>query len=129
MDKLFKVDPIREVIEQAVCKFLNLAIVFRLLVDQLHSGESCLLWHERQSFSVGKCQRDVLQDELDFFFLDELVSVLVVAPEGNEHFLVERTHEEVEEESNELVMVDSFVTVGIDLVDHSLPNQQRKVQV
>jgi len=58
-----------------------------------------------------------------------LIIIGIITPEGNMHFLLFRPHKHFDHKLDELVMVDPLITIGIDLIDNSLSNELRQIQV
>ena len=71
----------------------------------------------------------VLQEELHFIGLDALISVSVEAIERDHHLLPLVAHQSLEEESYKLVMIDPFVSIGVDLANKRFSQEFGQIQI
>ena len=71
----------------------------------------------------------MLEDELDVLSRDALVLFEVVALESDLQLLLEVADEAVAQEFDKFVVVDSFVSVGVDLIANSNAKSFWHVQV
>ena len=69
--------------------------------------------------------RHVLQDHPYFIACNYVVIVVIVAAEGYVHLLFLRAHQKFQEELDEFIMVNSGITICIDLTYNALAQQLR----
>ena len=72
---------------------------------------------------------DVLQNIFDFFGCNTFIFFRIEDLEGNHHFLLDIAHQGSYKEFYEFVMVNSLVSVGIDLVADALSDWVGHVQI
>lgn len=71
----------------------------------------------------------MLEDELNLIFADGFIFIDIVAVKGYLELLLLVAHEGQKEKFNELIMIDSLVSIRIYLVDYSIANNFRQVQI
>ena len=59
---------------------------------------------------------DILEDHFNFLSGDILISICIIAPKSDEHLLLQRPHQHLEQEFNKLIVVDPLITVSVDLL-------------
>jgi len=71
----------------------------------------------------------MFQYNFDVFFNDTIFIVEIIAFESNQHLLLLGTHECLEKELYKVIVIDSLITVFVDLVDYSAANELREVEI
>ena len=84
---------------------------------------------KRDAVAPFYVDRNVLENILDFFVGNILVVFKVKDFECYPHLLLDVSHQGGYKKLYELVMIDSFVSVGVDLAANSVTDRLRDVQV
>ena len=71
----------------------------------------------------------VLQNQFNLLLCDDFVIVDIIASKSYEHPLFKCSHEQFHEEANELVMINSFISIGVDLFYNSVSNELWHIQI
>ena len=74
-------------------------------------------------------QRHILQHNLNLILSEVFIIVNVIAPECNQQLLLKRPKYDFQKEPDKLIVVNSFVTVSIHLLDQSFSEEWRQVEV
>lgn len=74
-------------------------------------------------------QRHMFEKVLDVLSHDEFVVFWIETSKCYHHLLVPVAHQERDHEVDELIVVDPFVSIGVDLAAYSLCQRLRKIEV
>ena len=67
--------------------------------------------------------RNVFKDNNNFFFSYVLIIFYIIKVKSYQLLLLSRSHEHLHKELDELIVIYSFVTVGVNLLDQSHPKK------
>jgi hypothetical protein len=73
--------------------------------------------------------RNVLEDDDNFFFGNVLIKIYVVEIEGYQLLLSSGSHEHLDEKLDKLIVINSFVTISVDLFNESIGKEFWKVKI
>ena len=128
MNELIEVNSMSLVREKDIKKHIYFLEVLMLQTGQLRSRHmrlGILHMHCLGKWIPGHCKGpsvslirqkwNVLQNIFNMLSCEALIILYIVALKGHEHFLFVAAHEELQEEIHKFIMVNSLITILIDL--------------